>query len=853
MTRFVSARLLRRRIAPHAAPLVLIAVLIATLVAGAVGLPRALTASFDDQFAAALDPARSSASEITLSGEWAEPDGGARLDGSLSQAAQEFPALLREPLAGAVGDASTNIVLKEVLLDQRAAGGDDPVQVRLGVDADALSNARPLEGAAPATWTGDGPLQIALADSAATRLGVTVGDRLSSGGLEMVVAAIVEPAPGDAVALRHREVFDDVTEERLQSGTAVLGIGALIDPASLDALDGFVFGAQLTAWYPVTSSGLEASDIGELASATRLAMSTGAILPSGQPLSVNSRLPPILDRVVTTSANTSALAWLLAAGVLGAIVVAVGGALRGFADRRAVGRALMAARGAGSGRAVRDAAIETALAAVPGAVVGAGVAIVALRGPVAAGDVGIAAVAALATIAWGALLAASPPPAWRRPVRIGGDLLVVGLGVGAAVLLTVRGFAPSDAGADPFLVSAPAWTAIAAGVLAARALPYGLRALERVGRSRASAGAGVARAWAARRPAAVAPLVAIVVALSACVSSLIVGQALSESFTTAAGDAVGADARVVSASGALPPIERIRAVPGVAAAVEVRVAAGIGLTDDGRSRSADVLVTDTAALHAIRPDLPVLEPGEIAVGAELAVGVGGALEIARDIPVDARVVTANLPVSAEGRWVLVDERTLTGVALSGPVWVLCDWTADAPADTPAALRAVVGEGATVSVADEVRADTAARPSAVVLTGVLWAGAVLPLVLAALALVVAVVAVGPERERLRAVLRLLGLPPRGAALPVLWQVVPVVLAGSLVGAVIGITVASLVAAATDVAGIAGVIGTARGSAFPVAAIVVVAAGGAVFLTAAGLLAALPGLRRARRAPDRNGAA
>ncbi|RKT36275.1 hypothetical protein DEU34_0787 [Microbacterium sp. AG1240] len=852
MTRLVSARLFRRRIAPHIAPLVLTAVLIAALVVGVVGLPRALAVSNDEQFAAALDPNRSSASEITLSGEWAEADGGGLLARSLARAAEEFPARLREPLAGATGQATTNIVLAGLLLDQTGADGDDPVRVRLGVDAQALSSARTIEGAAPATWTGVGPLEIALVDSAASRMGVAVGDRLSSAGLEMIVAEVVEPAPGDAVALRHREVFDDITEERLQSGTAVLGIGALIDPASLDALDGFVFGAQFSAWYPVSSAGLEASDIGELTSAIRSAMSSGAALQSGQPLSVNSRLPPILDRVVTTSANTSALAWLLAAGVLGAVVVAVGNALRSFADRRAVGRALLSARGASVGRTIRDAAMETAVAAVPGAAIGVAVAVVALPGPVGPGDIGSAAIVALAAILWGAVRAAPLPPAWRGSVRVGGDLLVLALGAGAAALLAVRGFAPSDAGADPFLVSAPAWIAIAAGVLAGRILPYGLRAIERVRRNGASAGAGVARAWATRRPAAVAPLVAIVVALSACVSSLIAGQALADTLTTVARDAVGADARIVSVSGAGAALGDVRAVPGVADAVEVRVARGVGLTDDGRSRSADVLVTDTAALHALRPDLPVLQPGEIAVGPELAGGVDGTLEIGDDIPVDARVVSARLPASDEGRWVLVDERTLAGEALSGPVWVLCSFAADAPADTPAGLRAIAGDDATVTVADEVRAEAAARPSAVVLTGVLWAGAVVPLGLAALALFAAVVAVGPERERLRAVLRLLGMPPRGGALPVLWQVVPVVVAGSLVGAVVGIAVSSLVAAATDVAGIAGVTATAAGSAFPVLAVALATTGGMSILIAAGMVAALPGLRRARRVPARNGA-
>ncbi|MFG6446550.1 FtsX-like permease family protein [Microbacterium sp. P07] len=860
-------RLLSHRIGPHLAPLVLTAVLIAVLVAGASGLPRALAIADDARVAAALDSTRSSAAEIVLATEWADAEGADAIIKSLSGVARSFPTRLAEPLGGAIGGRGWNVVLDAVDIDEPRPGGD-VVKLRLGVDSDALTTASVIDGNLPAASSSGGRLEIALTRTVAEELGVAVGHVFSSGGLELVVAGIVDPAPGDAVARVHRAVFLDVAREPLLNGSTVLTAGVWIDPESLSVLDGFVLRAQLTAWYQVSAESLRASDVEALSTELRAAVSGGATLSNGQSLSVTSRLASILDRVVAAQSSTSALVGLLSSGAFGAIVVAAGIAAGAFADRRAPARRLLAARGAGFTRSFVDGAVETAVAVIPGAALGAIVAVAAIPGPVGPDALVAPVIVAVGATLGGALLATPLPPAWRRPVRVGADILFAVLGVGAAVsLTTARGFAATGASVDPFVVSAPVWIGIAGGIGAARMLPLALVAVERARRRTASAASSVAAAWAARRPAAVAPLVAIVVALSACVSSLVVGQTLADALTVAARDSVGADARIV---GGEPSLDAVRSLAGIESAVTVSTLDAARLTDDGRSRAAEIFAADTAALHPVRPDLPVLQPGEVAAAPSLSDALSGAVEIggagiaagesegvdtggASTVALRARIVDASLPVP-DGRWVLVDDSTLGGPIVGRSSFILIRFTSDPPADVADRLREIAGPDATVLVVSEERAAGAARPAAVMLTGVLLAGALIPILLAALAVAASVTAGGAERARMRAVLRLLGLPPRGRSLPVLWQVVPVVLAGSLAGGVVGIAVSALIASVADVTQVAGADLALRAAPpFPWAAVALAVAGGAVFLTASGLLASLPGARRSRRAPARNGAA
>ncbi|MFG6502860.1 hypothetical protein [Microbacterium sp. P05] len=827
------------------------ALLVVVLVSAITVLPRALAVADDDRLADAMDPATTSAAEITLSTRWGDTVGGGEIVSLLAKAADEFPSGLEEPLRSAVGPARLSVVLDPRDVDVPGPGGE-AIDLRLGVEPDLLPTAQVIDGVLPAAWDGSGPLDIALQAAVADRLGATVGSALPAQGLELRVSAVIDAPEAGVESDGSLAVFRDVAVERLESGGSVLAAGAWVDPGSLGALESELLNAQLTARLPIGADGLSAADIPALAASVRAASSTGAALPRGEPLYVSSRLPSILDRVAAAQANTTALAWLLASSTLGAVVVAMLLAARAYADRRSAGRRLLSARGAGATRLFREGVVDAAIAVVPAALLGAGIAVAAVMTGVGSGapDFVLVALVGGVAVAIGGVAALTLPEAWRTPVRLGLDVVLLALGVTAASLLVTRGFATPGNTVDPFLLTAPVWIAIAGGVIGARMLPLALRGAESAGRRTAGAARRVALAWAARRPSGVLPFAAIVVALTAAVSCVVVGSALADALSEAARAEVGADARIVGGDEGASP-EEIGALPGVAAVATVRVLDSLDLTDGGRTRSATVLVADTAALHAVRPDLPVLAAGEIAIPPVLADGFRQQAELA-GAPVQTSITSATMPIS-DGRWVLVDASSLTEIDLSGAVWVLCRWDEGSAGDPAAAVRAVAGENATVLVATEVRAAAAAQPAPSILTTVLVTGAILPIILAALAVAASVAADAPERRRLSAILRLLGLPGPGGWLPALWQVVPLVLAGTIVGGIGGLLVAALVHGAVDIARVAGA-ETAGVSALtvPWAVVLAVVAGSALLLIGAGTAAARPGARPAERRLVESGA-
>ncbi|MGA4861836.1 ABC transporter permease [Streptomyces lavendulocolor] len=307
-------------------------------------------------------------------------------------------------------------------------------------------------------------------------------------------------------------------------------------------------------------------------------------------------------------------------GTVAVVVVAMAGGLA--ATRRRDELALLRSRG-GSLRGIGGRLLaETAVAAVPAAVLGLMLAVWLVgSGPVGYAGAGAAAVALVACAAL-PLRAVYP---LRRPEVGGGrddlvaarpsrrrtvaELTLLVLAVGAVVALrqgapdrggalgggvlgdgapgggVLGGGVPAGAAQDPGGVltgAAPVLVALVAALVLVRLYPVPLRWLARPARRLRGVVGPLSLARAARSPAAgVLPLLALLVALTTAAFGGSVLAGMSEARDEAAVLATGADARVAGAGEAapLPPavVEAVRDVPGVREAVPVQVEYGVPL------------------------------------------------------------------------------------------------------------------------------------------------------------------------------------------------------------------------------------------------------------------------------------
>lgn len=805
--------------------LLLFVLLVAALTAAAIGLPRALAATDESRFDAAVAQDGGGAAEVAV---------GAVYLGEAADLAWQYDAVLqdiadrsRDPFRQAIGATDWIAELQPLGVSGLALPeGASGLSLILGA-ATALPSAG-IDGDAPASWDGTGPLPIALEQGVADELGVSVGDEFDAVPLVVRVSGVFR-LDDTAAGRDHRAALTRVSAERLRDGRSTLTAGAWISPDSLAALGPLLTGVQVTGWLAIDPARVTHADRDELAASVRGATSAGAYLFDGQPVQLSSRLPTLLERLGTAEATAHALVWLLSAGWLASLVAALVMTALSAARARDAARALLRARGASTARMLRDGAADLLLLSLPGAAIGAGAAsIVAPSGPFSV----VVATVLIVVAACGVLGATAVVPASPRvrPIALIAGGVLVAIGAAGVLTLRARGFA-EGAELDPFLASVPATATAGVAVLVSVVLPLLLRATARLfARGRATR-SWLGVRWAARRGAGFAPALAVLLAVASGTTALLVGQTLDGGLDAAARAEVGADVRIEAGGGTAPPsAEEIGALPGVDAAAEVDALVPATVTDGGRLRAATVLVADTAALHAVRPDLPVLAPGTALVGPVLARAFGESttgrgVEIDGVGGVEIAASDAALPVSDE-RWMLLDRSSLDPAAPSlVPQWTLARTTGDA------ALPAIADRFPDAATTTLAQARTAREADATVsiARGVLTAGAAVPAALAVAAVVAAVLAAAREREDVWAAARLAGARIRGRGMLVLWQIGPLVLAGTAAGVGVGTLLAAVIRDATDLVAVTGGIAVAVSEVAAWAALPAVVA--ALLLTAA----------------------
>ncbi len=511
-------------------------------------------------------------------------------------------------------------------------GAAAPPQLELIYRDPLARHASLAAGRYPAAGEPGGRLGVVITGQTASRMGLRVGSRFGvsseTGPLRLVVTGILRERDP-------RSAFWTADQTAAQPALATPPhrpsfwvAGAFIGPGEIraaQAADG-ALGIQLQWEFPLALRGLRAGQAQTLyaqldKASAEVPVLTGSLRGAGTGVTVTNALAPTLAAFLTAAAQVSSVLSLLFTGLAAtaAVVILLAGWM--LVQRRDGDFAVLRARGASGAQLSAVMLRGAALACVPAALLGGGLAVAATpANPAVAG--------------WwlGGLIVAAgllgPPAAvaWRyRPARraragrrLRGRRLVAegaltAAAIGGILVLHQPGTAPAGtpgaAGSGIYPDLAPVLVAVPAVLLVMRLYPPAVRGLLRLSARRAGATGFLALARAARAPAGtVLPLFALVLALALAAFSGMVRAAVTRGDVAASWQTTGADAVVnaTAARGGLTPAARhaITVVPGVRRATAVRVTSWT-LPGQQAAQAVAVDPASYAALVASTPSAPV--------------------------------------------------------------------------------------------------------------------------------------------------------------------------------------------------------------------------------------------------------
>ena len=809
------------------------------------------------------------------------------------------------PLAGGAwsGLSTTSLVVASGAAATAQAGGPPRLEV---LYRDQLpGNARLVSGTyAPAAALAGAPgtIAVSVTTQTAARFGLHPGSRLElatpTGAAAIVVTAIVqERGAGSTFWTADGTAGTPSLTYSPPPSQVAYWVGAVFaDPGALAAMQDAFTGLGMTLqWeYPLAVGDVNADQAQRLyddlsLAATATPALTGDLSAAAGTLTVSSPLSQDLSAFLDAQAAIQTVLLLLFVSmvVVGTAVILV--AARTIAARRAGELTMLRARG-GSLRQVAALVLRgTAIAAVPAALAGAGLAIVLIPGNpgqarYASSVLGWspAGITLLAALAGPSLIAAwqqrRPVPAsnparimtaepagsraasLRRPVA---EVTACAASVAGLVVLHDQGL-PAGGSTDLYLAAAPVLVAIPVVVVMLRLYPLVIRGLLRLSARRAGATGFVALAAAARTSLTeILPALALVLALSVATFAGALSDAIARSDSAASWHATGADVTIQTSAGSSPvtpaAVRAIAAVRGVHSATAVWITtwetpAGQPLTVvsvDPASYAAVVAGTPypripVAAIGtASEGPLPATAPVPVLASPSAAQGLGSAVSQITSLynmgPISVRVageVTSTPAQPGGGPFLVMPLRILPGTD-GHPVPNLVLITGSGIDDAQlAAVAGTVIPGGKITFRSAVLAALTGSPlqhgavAMVRLTIAAAAGFGLFILILGLALGSA------DRELLSARLTVMGHErPTGLAMA---EVMPAVLAAVMAGAACALALPRLIGSALDLSGFSG-------SAVPVQLqpdlITVAWPGGVLVLTAAVVLAAET--RRLRR--------
>ncbi len=511
------------------------------------------------------------------------------------------------------------------------AGAALPPRLELSYRDTLARDVRVIAGKLPGGKVTSGStvtVQTAVTESTARRFGLTVGSRLALPGTSLVLAvtAIVQPRDPAALFWIYDPVVATPQLEDLLTRPYWIG-GFFISADVLRALQTQVNAdqSQVTWMFPLALDKLTAAQATQLQSTLTGALATGGnIIVSGSqggpPLPVIITLSSFTGQVIAGfeaeagSVGSALEMTSVSLAVLAAVVVLLAGWL--LAERRRQDFALLRARGASRRQLALAVLGGTAVAAVPGAVAGAAIAVALTpTSPVPlswwlAGLVVVAALAGPVAVTvrthrgYAAVLRPDAPPARLSAVR---RLVVeVALMAGAAGGLVVLRYQGAGAAGDVYASAAPVLLAIGVAVVLVRVYPLLVRVTLRMRGQRASAATFLGLAQAARASVAAAlPAFALVLALALVSFAGMERAAVAAGELAASWQQAGADAVISGNFPVTPPLQRaVAAVPGV----QRVAAAGIATVGTSSGGQLDVIAVDPAQYARLVAGTPLPQP-----------------------------------------------------------------------------------------------------------------------------------------------------------------------------------------------------------------------------------------------------
>lgn len=724
--------------------------------------------------------------------------------------------------------------LRDVLDDPRIVVVADPAmstdpdaarpsnRVMLTLDPTYDSRVTFVEGSAPAQFastTDSISYDVAISTAAADALDWQVGQsRTLSSPLGLAITAtlvgIFEADDADdpdwshvPTALRPGAVADP-------DGNITYYASAYVAPAALPTTQRQADSFAVDAWLPLAVERVDGGASSELAAQLRAA--TGVQVPLEvvlqnrwpQPITFTSTAPAALDAATARADGMAQIAVFVGVGPLALAIVVLALASRLLATRRVASARLVAARGASTRLLAITLATEGLVLGLVGAAIGTGVA-VALWGFEGAASVLVPVLVTLTPVIvlpWLTLqltrregrgdLGEAPRGARLRRLALEAAIVVA---AGAIVALAVTG----PAGVDPALLVVPIALAAVASLAALRLVPLVLGRIER--RTPATRGlvALIGPARGRRDPAVrSAPVLAVVLGLSAALFAVAFAATMSDGIQTAARVEAGADLRLDVPYLGADGLAEIRALDGVSAVAQVSDGARVELRAGDRIVRATVYATDTAELATVQAasgveTVPI--PSGLAttdgtampavISAALADALRGETLTLDDVPIDvAATAQSAARIGSAETWLLVDEAVAQELRVSagggGTIFIALDDGADAAA-VATEVTAIAGPDARITTPATTAERLSSDPALIAVVVALIAAGVIVVLLLVLAIGMTLVLGAPSRARLLALLAALGYPRRRDVPFVWWEVAPALLLALPFGVAVGI--------------------------------------------------------------------
>jgi putative ABC transport system permease protein len=506
--------------------------------------------------------------------------------------------------AGAWASLSTNPIRVASGAAPSAQTGRPP-QLLVAYRTPFTGHARLVAGTFSGHAAPAGAVGVAATTQTAARFGMHPGSRLTlaapSGPVTLVVTAIVRQRdPGSTFWQQDTTLVKPVLQQTRATSPPFWIGGVIADPDQFAAIQTAFGGTGLAMQleFPLNVGGVNADQAQGLYNALNRATAvtptlTGPLAPAANSLTVGSPLLQDLALFLGTQAAVETVLLLLFVSlvVVGAAVILL--AARMLVARRQGELAILRARGGSLWQVAGLMLRGAVLAAGPGVLIGAGLAVALVPGGSALAGWPLAAVAIAAALAGPPVIAVwqhrkpSPPvnpalvttaetrrPArpWRRPVI---EVTAIAASVAGLVVLHNQGMPAggSGFGINLYLALVPVLVAVPVVVVMLRLYPLIIRGLLTVSARGTGATGFVALSRAARSTLTGAlPAFALVLTLSLATFAGMVSQGITRGEITASWHVTGADVMIAPAPGnAIGPdaVKAIGAVRGVRHATEV--------------------------------------------------------------------------------------------------------------------------------------------------------------------------------------------------------------------------------------------------------------------------------------------